>query len=445
MKKNNSRLLIAISFLLILPIGLTASGADTQIATPALNNSQTDSIIRNTRVFFLGGESLVPDDSVRARLASFYLDQFRNAQDPQVPDFMFMSKDASIALGIGVDLKFKGWYGWNQVIDDFDFSPYSISVPKNRAENRGLSATPAGTALFMTLLGHNSPLGHYKAYVQVNFNGYHHHDCTLKKAYVSMGNWTAGYATSTFSDPAAEPETIDGGGVNGKMGRTNMLVRYLHALKERWIVGGSLEFPSTAITTNQTTAECSQWLPDVVALGQYNWQDGAGHLRLAAMLRGLSYRDLLAQKNRTVAGWGVQLSAVVPTQSPLTLYGITSVGQGHESYSGDLSNGSYDLIPDSEKEGRLYAPTALSFIVGASYRFSPKFRSTLALSEMTYKPQHKVPGDDYKYGLYGAANLFWNITPRVQAGVEYVVGKRMNFNGEHATANRLDALFEFSF
>lgn len=52
---------------------------------------------------------------------------------------------------------------------------------------------------------------------------------------------------------------------------------------------------------------------------------------------------------------------------------------------------------------------------------------------------------NYKYGLYGAANVFWNLTPRIQVGAEFNIGKRQNFNGMRRWARRVGAMCQFSF
>lgn len=71
--------------------------------------------------------------------------------------------------------------------------------------------------------------------------------------------------------------------------------------------------------------------------------------------------------------------------------------------------------------------------------------ATVALGECRYFERHHVGADEYKYGLYGAANVMYNVTSRIQTGAEYVAGKRMNFDGIHAGMNRVDLLLSFSF
>lgn len=120
-----------------------------------------------------------------------------------------------------------------------------------------------------------------------------------------MGDWTAGYATTTFEDTQAEPSTIDAAGPNGINSRTSVLVRYMHTFKNRWSVAGSLEFPSSSISADGTTTKaCSDYVPDVAAFAQYQWDGGESHVRLSGLGRILSYRDLIVGKNYNIFGWG---------------------------------------------------------------------------------------------------------------------------------------------
>lgn len=68
-------------------------------------------------------------------------------------------------------------------------------------------------------------------------------------------------------------------------------------------------------------------------------------------------------------------------------------------------------------------------------------------SEERFLPghQHSYDSGIYKYGLYGTANIFWNITPRCQTGVEYNFGKRQNMDREHRWVNRVSMMAQFSF
>ncbi len=404
-----------------------------------------ESIVNNTKLIYTDGKGpAVSEDSIFNLINSFYMNQYRHSQDPDAPYFMFMSRDASMALGVGGILKLNAWFDWNGTINSRSFSPYSITIPKDPANPHALGASAASSSIFFTLLGQHAHLGNYMGYVQMDFSNGTGYGAKLKKAYLTIQNWTVGYASSTFSDPGAEPPVLEGSGVNGKISKTNTLVRYVRTFK-RFTVAGSFEFPSSKIQSSDYTAKSSDWLPDFAFSGQYNWDKGLSHIKLSAMVRSLSYRDMVQEKNKTNTGWGVMLSSVVSTPSPFTLYGIVSVGQGHESYTNDMSGGNYDLIADPYKPGHLYAPLSSSYNFGAQYMFSPTLFGTLALSELSYHPKHAVEPGDYKYGLYGAVNLRWYITPRLMLGGEYVIGKRQNFDGSHGSVNRIDALLQLNF
>lgn len=445
----------ALGALMVLYPVLTASAfsATDSLAAPSTHDrlpekEQIQKTIGSTKVIFINGDdsSRPSRDSVESLLQNFYVNQFRHFQDPRSPYFMFMSKDANLAMGIGGVIRMRGLFDWNGAIPVKGFAPYFIPVPSDPTERRRIWATPAGTSIYYTILGRGGFLKDFMGYVEGNFDGYDGVGFKLKKAYFIMGDWTVGYATSTFADPSAESPTIDGAGPNGDISRTTVLVRYMHTFRDRWTVAGSVEFPSSQIDADGVdTKKCDDYVPDLSAMAQYQWDDGVSHVRLSALLRWMAYRDLRTSVNHTVPGWGVQLSATAKIIPDFSLYLLSNVGQGHGSFTGDLSDGSYDLIGDPQSPGRMYAPTSVALTFGAKYNFRPNIYACLALAEQRYLPKHTPEGTAYKYGLYGAVNLFWEITPRIRVGAEYLAGKRMNFDGSHGNANRIDALFQLDF
>ena len=404
-----------------------------------------NNIISNTHYIYVGNDS-IRKDSVTMMLNRFYVDQFRHFQDPRAPYFMFMSKSGNIALGVGGQVKIKGYFDWNGSIPSSGFSPYLIPIPKNPAEIRNLSATPSGTGIFFTLLGSNKILGDFMAYFQADFSGYNNRGFRVKKAYVTFRDWTAGYTVSTFEDTKAEPSTVDGAGPNGINSRKNILVRYMKNVKKNWVFAGSVEFPSQSITTDgKNTESCNPYIPDFAGFVQYQWNKGNSHLRLSGLLRTLSYRDLIAKQNYNITGWGLQLSSVISIVPDFNFFGIVSAGQGHASYTTDLGNGNFDLIPDENHPGKLYAPKAMGIVGGLQYYFTPSLFSNIAFSEQTYYPKNNPNDSQYKYGIYAVGNLFWDVTPRMELGIEYLYGRRKNFNGMAESADRIMAMFMVSF
>ncbi len=140
------------------------------------------------------------------------------------------------------------------------------------------------------------------------------------------------------------------------------------------------------------TKACSDYVPDMAAFAQYQWAGGASHVRLSGLARVLTYRDMLQARNHNIFGWGLQLSTVIKALPQFNLYGIASVGHGHESYTTDLASDKFDLVADPGQKGRLYAPMAVGYVLGAQYYFTPSLFADMALSEQRYYPKNNPRG-----------------------------------------------------
>lgn len=376
----------------------------------------------------------------------FYYDQFRNFQDPAAPYFLFMSRDANLAMGIGGMVRMRGYFDWGGSVNQPAFSPYFIPVTKDPLTKNRLGTTPAGTALFFRVIGRNKRLGDYQVYIEANFNGYGGRDFHLKKAYATINDWTIGYAASTFGDGAAVPPTVDSNGPTMKMDGTNVLVRYMHTFKKSGIVvAASLETPSMSIQDEGSdVAARSQYIPNIAAMVQYEWAKDE-HVRLSAITRFLPYRDMLTGKNHTPVGYGVQFSTVFRPISPLKVYATFNTGKSYSNFGGDFLLGKYDLVVDPKTPGRLRTTPGFGYFVGLQYNFTPQLFVSTTFGQGRYLPTPDPEGTDYKYGLYSATNIFWNVTPRIQFGAEFNIGKRQDFDGSHGWARRVGALAQFSF
>lgn len=418
-----------------------------QFAGAAVVDEHLDTLAHSRQFITAGNHTLTQAeaDSLTRVIYGFYYNQFRHSQDPDAPYFMFISKDVNLMMGIGGVVRMRAWYDWGGAIPANGFVPALIPIPANPAESRHFGTTPSGTSLFFRLIGTNRVLGEYQLYIEANFNGYSARDFKLKKAYAQLHDFTVGYAPSTFSDPAALPPTVDAQGPTNKISPTAVLVRWMPQFG-RWSVAVSAESPDGVISVDNTsTSKSSQWLPDGAAFVQYGWAPGQ-HVRLAGLVRGLSYRDLVAAKNRTVAGWGVQLSSVAHPWSPVTTYLSASYGRGIGSITNDLMAVTSDLEADTETPGRLYPTRGWGICAGVQYNFTHNLFCSAQFSQtrLIKKNGCKTP-EDYKYGWCTSANIFWNPADRLQVGAEIAVGKRQNESGVHRYARRVGAMVQFSF
>lgn len=188
------------------------------------------------------------------------------------------------------------------------------------------------------------------------------------------------------------------------------------------------------------------WVPDLGAFFQYQLPfNPSQHVRLSVTTRQLTYRDLIERKTVSSVGWGLQLSTMMSPIGPLTFYAVANGGRGVAGLGGDWSHGDYDLTPDAETPGRMYAPYVVGYMVGIQYNFTPMLFADIVYSRAHYYPGNHGSPADYMVGDYGSVNLFYYITPRVRAGVGFNVGHRENVDGEQRTAYRAGILAAFSF
>ncbi len=412
-------------------------------------DAHVDSLKNNHKLVYISGNHEVVSeqhkDSLRRIIDLFYYDQFRSFADPAAPYFLFMSKDASLSMGVGGCVRMRGWYDWGGSIPANGFIPYLIPIHPDPAKMRRFATTPAGSSLFFRVIGRNKKLGNYQLYIEANFNGYNGLGFNLKKAYATLNDWTVGYAASTFSDPAAVTPTIDAAGPNNKISTTAVLVRWMHTIRQRYVLAASLETPATQIYEQHgLTQKVDNWIPDLALFGQYAWGQSE-HIRLSGIVRSLSYRNLKLRQNRNLVGWGVQLSGVVHPDRMFTVYGNVNGGAGYESLMGDLQTAPCDLVPEPSDESRLYAPYAMGWHLGLQYNLRPDLFATVSFSECRYFPRRGTSASEYKYGQYTAVNIFWNITPRIQTAAEFNTGMRRNRDGAHRRVFRLGLLAQFSF
>ena len=445
--------IIAAAAALIVALGVASVAQSTDILKlrrTSLADAQVDSLSHSTKMLFVDSapaDSLraAYTDSVRRKVEAFYYDQFRHFSDPASPYFLFMSRDATLAMGIGGAVRMRAYYDWGGAIPASGFAPYLIPMTPNPASMRHFGTTPSGTTLFFRVLGQNKTLGEYQLYIQADFTGYQGRDFKLKKAYAIVNDFTVGYASSTFSDPAAIPPTVDAQGPANKISPTAVLVRYMPVIANRWVLALSAETPDHAVDADDSaTATVDNWMPDWAAFVQYQW--GAGeHVRLAGIVRTLSYRDIDAARNHNTAGWGIQLSSVSHPAPPLTLYTTLSYGKGYAGLGGDLLIGKYDLVANPLHPGEMYAPASLGWNVGLQYNIRPNLFVSANVSQTRYLPAHTVSPGEYRRGMAGAVNVFWNMTPRMQVAAEFDFGTRRDFSGAHRSAKRVGAMCQFSF
>lgn len=391
------------------------------------------------RVLILSGDSAQAHEEVLAVLYDSKEFQFHDAKNPR---FLFLDTQGRAALGIGGALYATVGYGFDgSPGGDANFITYDIPVPGDAARRSDLSFSANHSKLFLHLAGHARRIGTYQMYMQAAFSGPGGYGFTLKQAYISAANVTAGLALSTFCDPAG-PATVDTQGPSGVISKKNVLVRYAPSLSPHVKAGIAIEQPSVSITHSENTAQIAQRVPDIPFYVQYGWR--GGHVRASGIVRNMSYRDLAEGRNRLTAGYGASLSAVVDPTAALQLYGNVSWGRGIATYVNDLGGYGLDLVP-SATPGILYAPASWQYDVSAQYDFTRRLFVAASWSQVRLYDAGQMAGDTYRSASYLSVNAFYTPFDDCQLGLAYIRGLRADQDRQSATANRLMASVRYSF
>lgn len=367
-----------------------------------------------------------------------------------VPRFALIGKDHKFYLGLGANLKFVADFDWgNPVSNANEFAPSAIPF-NTPAGNRSKTQFSIGQSdfylNFVALPGTDNQLG---IFLDINFLGASEKTVALHHAYLKYRGITAGYVVSTFTDLAADPPAIDFAGPNAITFVRHPNISYTQKFgkDKMWSAALGLDLPDMAsFTSGDYAKSVNQRMPDIPLYIQRSWAGGNGWLRASAIFRDLQYRNMVANKNEGVLGWGVKLSGKTPICGGLSAYYQAVYGKGVSSYIQDLSGLGEDLVPCTNDRGKLKTIESWGAYGTLRYDFCPKVFMDLTYSHVrAYAPNFGSDwGDMYKYGQYVTANLFWNINSFTQFGCEYLWGRRMNYSGVQTHDNRIMLMLQLS-
>ena len=369
--------------------------------------------------------------------------------DPKAPRFLLTDQKQKVAFGIGGFVRLRAAYDFDgSPQNSFGFIPNSIPVPRNPAMNNSFDMDASKSTIFFKLLGNDDKIGKFQAYISGQFTG-NNNAFELNDAYVQLLGLTLGRTWSTFNDMAAVPPTVDFQGPAGAAEMRTTQIRYTYSLDNGLQFAIAAERPETTGTyTTDVTEKASQRLPDVPAYAQYSWGKGAkSHVRLAGVLRNMTYRDMVDNKNKTETGYGVQMSTNVNATPLVEFYGQITYGKGIAEYINDLSGNGLSLVADSKKPGNMHAQEALGWLTQVQFNLTKSVFTTVGYSQAKVFSDDKydAPASQYNYGQYIVGNVFYNVTSNLQVGGEYLWGNRVNMDGEKNSANRIQTVIQYSF
>lgn len=376
----------------------------------------------------------------------------QNAPDyfnaPDMPRFAIIGKERKFYLGIGGYAKASISYDFaNPITNPLCFVTSSIPM-ENMPGNGALVQMNAGASnLFFNFIALPHTKNQIGAYINFDFSGNNaDYGFSLKSAYLTYKGFTLGFKPSLFTDGAACAPTVDQQGPNAMTFVFNTVLNYQYAFNSHWKVGAGLEMPVVNATYNEYSYQVNQRIPDIPFYGQFSYKDGTAWIRLSGLIRNMYYRDDIDGSTEDVLGYGVKLSGTTPIGRQLKLFYQTVYGKGLGSYIQDLQGLGLDMAPkDTVQSGSLESVEALGSYTGLMWQISPKFCTSATFSEVECFLPNSVVSSTYKRGIYVVANVFYNITPSVQAGMEYLWGSRENVNGETHHNTRLQTAVRVNF
>ena len=258
----------------------------------------------------------------------------------------------------------------------------------------------------------------------------------IRHAYLTYNNWLFGQTTSNFLSSHA-PEMID---FNTNMGGgTTRIpqVRYNYKLAPTTQLLVAME--RGASTATASTVKYS--LPVLTGKVIQGFAEGKGTASARALVE--QYKDETGKDDKT--GWGVAAGMNYQVSPPLKVSVDVSHVVGNSNYLYG-SNTAYVVDVNNNIEQNEFNAVQL----GATYKFSPQFRSTLA-----YGGMFADDGNDYAKIANNAnsnekvqqawINFIYSPAAPIDLGVEYVNGKRDTFGGNSYKDNRFGLMAKYSF
>ncbi|MBR4882948.1 MAG: porin, partial [Bacteroidales bacterium] len=393
---------------------------------------------------------------------------------PDMPRFAIIGKERKFYLGIGGYAKASISYDFaNPITNPLCFVTSSIPMEEIPGNGTLVQMNAGASNLFFNFIALPHTKNQIGAYINFDFSGNNaNYGFSLKSAYLTYKGFTLGFKPSLFTDGAACAPTVDQQGPNAMTFLFNTVLNYQYAFNNHWKVGIGLEMPVVNATYNNYSYQVNQRVPDIPFYGQFSYKEGTAWIRLSGLIRNMYYRNVSEGSTEDVFGYGIKLSGSTPLGRKVKLYYQTVYGKGLGSYIQDLQGLGLDMVPagygtsgtsgtsgfggldNSLKLGTLESVEALGSYTGLMWQISPKFYTSATFSEVEcFYPKAAAgtvtkkmqPDSTYKRSKYFVANLFYNITPSVQAGLEYLWGSRENTDGTTHHDTRLQTAVRVNF
>ncbi|MEG0488562.1 MAG: DcaP family trimeric outer membrane transporter, partial [Acinetobacter sp.] len=328
----------------------------------------------------------------------------------------------------------------NYIIEGADNDFNSVHTSKGEAEDK-LRATAKTTRIGLDF---STPVesGKVGGKVEVDFASAAE-NLRIRHAYLTYNDWLFGQTTSNFLSNHA-PEMID---FNTNLGGgTARVPQVRYGLKlapaTQLLISaekGDSKFTQLDTTTSKPADSATKYsAPNLTAKLIQGFADGKGSASARALVENYKSAD------DSAVAWGLAAGASYAVNEQLKLSSDVSYSQGNSNYLYG-ANSAYVLDGNNIEQNEF---TAVQ--VGATYKFSPNFRSTLAYGALfaddgTKYAKSTLSANANEKVQQAWINFIYTPVAPIDLGVEYINGKRDTFAGQSYKDNRVGLMAKYSF
>ncbi|ENV71093.1 DcaP family trimeric outer membrane transporter [Acinetobacter towneri] len=330
----------------------------------------------------------------------------------------------------------------NYIIKGADNDFNSAHTSKEEASDK-LRATAKVTRLGLDF---NTPVGDNKVggKVEVDFAS-GSDNLRIRHAYLTLNNWLFGQTTSNFLSNHA-PEMIDfATNIGGGTTRVPQ-VRYNYKLAPATELFVSAEEGNSssqiydAKEDKIVSSDVTYRAPVLTAKVTQGFADGKGLASARALVE--HYKSEAANDDKT--GWGAAVGTNYQVAEPLKVSADVSYVKGNSNYLYGNNSAFYVNTVNGEIEQN----ETIGVQVGATYKFSPQLRSTLAYGALFADDgtDYARLNDDANEKVQQAwINFIYSPVKPIDLGIEYINGERETFKGQKFSDDRVGFMARYSF
>lgn len=348
--------------------------------------------------------------------------------------------------GTETDVAFGGYAKLDMLYDaDYDLgpstNPYQVINPDNRTEGRTDFTAYESRLNFRTHT--QTDYGRLTTYIEGHFlpDG----DFGMRHAYGKLNGVLAGQTWTNFMSFVGAPRTLALGDPKGYVFERQAQLRYTHAIGAGKL-SAALEDPDTVIPrsdagpgTGDGVVDGESPLPDLTLRYEYKRL-----FALSGVARQLSTNNITNTLDDDTIGYGVGGQFNLPVTSSTSLRGTATFGEGIGNYMGNPGNTGHRNAPDAyvNDSNELEAVETHAFGVSLNHDLNDSWFSSVGFSRL----DQDLPG---RYGSkpetidYAFANVIWDVTDRLELGLEYQNTDVEQVSGDSDDASRIQASAKF--